>query len=152
MLDPESKIQKVHFLVISYNYDCPKTNQMSLNLFTPNKIMKLVPGLRPGDLSLGKASLTRGEWFRNLTTILIGNRGCARFATHILRHGYNPHFISRGCKPPLVRTPPVISFSSSLASTLNLLSGHYRPLPLHGNCGYLMQGLQYGSGAGRSEG
>ena len=50
MLDPESKIQKVHFLVISYNYDCPKTNQMSLNLFNPNKILKLVPGFWPGKL------------------------------------------------------------------------------------------------------
>ena len=28
----------------------PGTNQMSLNLFTPNKSMKLVPGLRPGGL------------------------------------------------------------------------------------------------------
>ena len=36
---------------ILYNYDCPGTNQMSSNLFTPSKSMKLVPGLWPSKLS-----------------------------------------------------------------------------------------------------
>ena len=37
---------------------------MSLNLFTPNKSMKLVPGLRPENFSRGTASLSWGEWFQ----------------------------------------------------------------------------------------
>ena len=52
--------------MISYNYDCPGTNQIALNLFTPNKSVKLVLGLRSVDLSRGTASLFRGEWFREV--------------------------------------------------------------------------------------
>ena len=37
---------------------------MSLNLFTPNKSVKLVPVLWPENFSRGTALLPKGEWFQ----------------------------------------------------------------------------------------
>ena len=42
---------------------------MPPNYFTPNKSMKLVPGLLPGNFSRGTASLSRGEWLCSIKNI-----------------------------------------------------------------------------------
>ena len=52
MLNPERKILKVHFLVILYNYDYPRTNKIAINLFTPEKNYET----RPGPLDQGFVS------------------------------------------------------------------------------------------------
>ena len=51
-MDPKRKILNVYFLEVSYNYDCPGTNQMSLNLFTKKKY-ETCPGPLAQEFVLG---------------------------------------------------------------------------------------------------
>ena len=58
VLDPDRKFKKYIFSVILYNYDYPRTNKIDINLFTPEKTMKHIPGLWIRDFSQGKAMLS----------------------------------------------------------------------------------------------
>ena len=49
--------------MISYNYDCPGTNQMTLNIFPKKKQYETCPGPSAGGLSQGTASPSLEEWF-----------------------------------------------------------------------------------------
>ena len=42
------KLKKCVFSLISYNFNCPGENNTALFIFTPDKIVRNVPGLRPG--------------------------------------------------------------------------------------------------------
>ena len=64
MLDLESKIKKCIFSVISYNNDCPGTNQVNLNLFTREKSMKNIPGNLALEVVPGDSFAVLGGWFR----------------------------------------------------------------------------------------